>query len=82
MSDDEKLAVYLQNEEFLHELRRNQEFVSSLEADHRRAVMSTTASTTATGGMDMVDGGSRIEPLSAFTTGESVPSGGKDITRC
>ena len=67
MRDDEKLAVFLQNEEFLHELRRNQEFVSSLEADHRRA----------TGGMDVGDGGSRIEPLSAFTTGESVPSGGK-----
>lgn len=29
--DDEKLALYLQNEEFLQELRRNREFVESLE---------------------------------------------------
>ena len=29
--EDEKLAIFLQNEEFLRELRRNKEFVSSLE---------------------------------------------------
>jgi len=29
--EDEKLAIFLQNEEFLRELRRNREFVSSLE---------------------------------------------------
>lgn len=30
--EDEKLAIFLQNEEFLRELRRNREFVSSLDA--------------------------------------------------
>ena len=30
--EDEKLAIFLQNEEFLRELRRNREFVTSLEA--------------------------------------------------
>ena len=30
--EDEKLAMFLQNEEFLRELRRNREFVNSLEA--------------------------------------------------
>lgn len=39
-NEDVKLAIMLQNEEFLQELRQNKEFVSSLEADHERAVVS------------------------------------------
>jgi len=34
MVDDEKFAMMLQNEEFMRELRGNQEFMSALEAEH------------------------------------------------
>jgi hypothetical protein len=36
--EDERIALYIQNEEFLRELRRNREFIDSLESDRRRQV--------------------------------------------
>lgn len=30
--EDERIALYIQNEEFLRELRRNREFIDSLES--------------------------------------------------
>lgn len=39
--EDEKLAMFLQNEEFLRQLRRDREFVSSLEADHQKAMIAS-----------------------------------------
>ena len=37
MVDDEKFAMMLQNEEFMRELRGNQEFMSALEEEHNHA---------------------------------------------
>lgn len=31
--DDERIAIFLQNEEFVQELRRNKDFMSTLEID-------------------------------------------------
>lgn len=39
--EDEKLAMFLQNEEFIRELRRNKDFLTSLEADNKIAVGGT-----------------------------------------
>uniref|UniRef100_T2M4Z6 CUE domain-containing protein 1 n=1 Tax=Hydra vulgaris TaxID=6087 RepID=T2M4Z6_HYDVU len=39
--EDEKLAMFLQNEEFIRELRRNKDFLTSLEADNKIAVGDT-----------------------------------------
>lgn len=35
--EDERIAIFLQNEEFVNELRRNKDFMSTLELDTARA---------------------------------------------
>lgn len=44
MVDDEKFAMMLQNEEFMRELRGNQEFMSALEEEHNHHDFSQTDS--------------------------------------
>ncbi|KAI8504962.1 Cuedc1p [Branchiostoma belcheri] len=43
--EDERIALFLQNEEFLRELRRNQEFISALERDRLRATRHSSLGT-------------------------------------
>ncbi|CAH1232859.1 CUEDC1 [Branchiostoma lanceolatum] len=43
--EDERIALFLQNEEFLRELRRNQEFISALERDRLRSTRHSSLGT-------------------------------------